>query len=251
MRRGVLLAAITFLVLACQQAPPVEPPAPGKPPAVVLREGGDGLAGKGDYAGAVAKYQAATGLEPDDMGIRFALGSAYSYLNRRPEAVVQFKIVIARAAPTTQEYQLAHQWLVSVGELRPEAEMSSTPDTPGEAKPDPAAPAVAQGPTTSLRGELKWKGVEKGRRRIPVRLTLTGEDTENRSIQQVRVLRISERYNFPNIPPGSYRIVGLALEPRETPLWDMKVNVEKDKETLLVLSGANSSTSEDSFPPPE
>lgn len=247
MRRGVLLAAITCLVVACQQAPPPEPPKPVKSPAVVLREEGDGLAAKGDYAGAVAKYQAAVGLEPEDVGARFALGSAFSYLNRRPDAIVQFKFVVARAAPSSQEYQLARQWLVSVGELRAE----SATEASGEAKADPAAPAAAQGPSTTLRGELQWKGVEMGRRRIPVRLTLTGEDTETRTVKLVRVTRIAERYSFPNIPPGSYRLVGLALEPRETPLWDVKVNVEKDKETVLVLSGANSSTSESSFPPPE
>lgn len=248
---GVLLAAITLLVVACQQAPPPEPPKPAKSPAAVLRQEGDELAGKGDYAGAVGKYQTAVGLEPEDVGIRFALGTAYSYLNRRPDAVAQFKLVVDRAAPTTQEYQLARQWLVSVGELRAEPGTPSASDASGEAKADPAAPVAPQGPITALRGELKWKGVEQGRRRIPVRLTLTGEDTENRAVKQVRVLRIGERYSFLSIPPGSYRLVGLALEPRETPLWDQKVNVDKDKETVLVLSGANSSTSEDSFPPPE
>lgn len=251
MRRGVLIAAIVAVLAGCQQAPPPEPPKPTKSPAAVLREEGDGLAGKGDYAGAVAKYQTAVALEPEDVGLRFALGTAYSYLNRRPDAVAQFKLVVDRAAPSTQEYQLARQWLVSVGELRLEPGGPAVSDGSSEAKADPAAPAAAQGPSTALRGELKWKGVEQGRRRIPVRLTLSGEDTENRAVKQVRVIRIAERYSFLNIPPGSYRLVGLALEPRETTLWDMKVNVEKDKETVLVLSGANSSTSEDSFPPPE
>ena len=56
MRRGVLITALLAVLAGCQQAPPPEPPKPTKAPAVVLREEGDALAAKGDYAGAAAKY---------------------------------------------------------------------------------------------------------------------------------------------------------------------------------------------------
>jgi tetratricopeptide (TPR) repeat protein len=241
-RRGVLLAAVVFAVIGCQQAPP-PPSAPPKSPAVVLREEGDALAARGDYTGAAAKYEAALASTPDDVTLRFALGSAYSYLNRRADAINQFKIVVAKATPTSQEYQLARQWLVSVGALRPDEAPAGAPTTG-----DTQTVATPQAPQHSLSGTLEWKGLTPGQRRIPVRLTLTGEDTENRSVKSVRMARLSEKYFFNNIPPGSYRLVALALEPREQPLWDVRVMVEKDKPTVFDLQSSQAAVSPDAFP---
>ncbi|HKZ07905.1 MAG TPA: tetratricopeptide repeat protein [Methylomirabilota bacterium] len=247
MRRGVLLAAIVAVVIGCQQAPP-PPPAPTKSPAVVLREEGDALAARGDYAGAAAKYETALASTPDDLALRFALGSAYSYLNRRPEAIVQLKQVVARATPDSQEYQLARQWLVSVGELRePPAAQAGAPATATQTP----APATPPGPQVGLSGTLEWRGITQGQRRVPVRLTLTGEDSETRNVKSARMARLAEKYSFANIPPGNYRLVVVGTEPRETPLWDVRVTVERDKPTVLNLSSSTASVSPDAFPGPE
>lgn len=244
MKRGVLLAAIVAGVIGCQQAPPPQPSVPTKSPAVVLREEGDGLAARGDYSGAAAKYEAAVASTPNDLSVRFALGSAYSYLNRRPEAIAQFKHVIARGAPSSQEYQLARQWLVSVGELRgEEAAQAAAAGTPGS-----QAAATPQRPQVGLSGTLEWKGLKQGQRRVPVRLTLTGEDAENRNVKSIRMARLAEKYSFANVPPGSYRLVALAIEPWETPLWDVRVTVEKDKPTIVNLSSTTAAVSPDAFP---
>jgi tetratricopeptide (TPR) repeat protein len=250
-RRGILIAAIVAILAGCQQAPPPEPPGPARSPAVVLREEGDALASKGDYAGAAAKYEAALASSPDDLSLRFALGSTYSHLNRRTDAVTQFKVVLARADHTSPEYELARQWLVSVGELR--REEAARAAAPEASAPDasPTQPAAPQGPQTGLSGTLEWKGIERGVRRVPVRLTLTGEDTENRSVKMVRVSRLAEKYGFANIPPGTYRLMVLAIEPREQPLWDVRVTVDKDKPTVLNLSSSSAAVSPDSFPGPE
>lgn len=247
MKRGVLLAAILAVVVGCQQAPP-PPPTPTKSPAVVLREEGDALAARGDYGGAAAKYETALASTPDDLALRFALGSAYSYLNRRPDAIVQFKQVVARATPDSQEYQLARQWLVSVGELR--GEQAAAP-TAAPATPDTPAATTPQGPQVGLSGTLEWKGIAVGQRRVPVRLTLTGEDSENRNVKSARMARLAEKYSFANIPPGNYRLVAVATEPRETPLWDVRVTVERDKPTVLNLNSSTASVSPDAFPGPE
>ena len=86
---------------------------------------------------------------------------------------------------------------------------------------------------------------------MPVRLTLTGEDSENRSVRSLRAARLGEKYAFPNIAPGSYRLVVIAIEPREQPLWDVRVTVEKDKPTVLNLSSASAAISPEAFPGPE
>jgi tetratricopeptide (TPR) repeat protein len=244
-RRGVLIAALLAVLAGCQQAPPPEPPKPTKAPSVVLREEGDALAAKGDYAGAAAKYETALASTPDDLSLRFALGSTYSHLNRRAEAVAQFQLVVAGAAPTSQEHQIARQWLVSVGALRDEPAAAS-PRSLSEAR-SPTAPRAQ----TGLSGTLEWKGITPGSRRVPVRLTLTGQDFENRSVRSLRAARLGEKYAFPNVAPGSYRLVVIAIEPREQPLWDIRVTVEKDKPTVLNLSSATATISPDTFPGPE
>ena len=247
MRRGVLIAALLAVLAGCQQAPPPEPPKPTKAPAVVLREEGDALAAKGDYAGAAAKYETALASTPADLSLRFVLGSTYSHLNRRADAVAQFQHVVAGAARTSPEYQSARQWLVSVGALREEPAAAST--SPGSTSD--ARPPTAAGPQTGLSGTLEWKGIAQGTRRVPVRLTLTGEDFENRSVRSLRAARLGEKYAFPNIAPGSYRLVVIAIEPREQPLWDVRVTVEKDKPTVLNLNSATAAISPDTFPGPE
>jgi hypothetical protein len=45
--------------------------------------------------------------------------------------------------------------------------------------------------------------------------------------------------------------VVIAIEPREQPLWDVRVTVEKDKPTVLNLSSATAAISPDVFPGPE
>jgi TPR repeat len=250
MRRGILLAALVAVVIGCQQAPPREPPKPSRAPAVVLREQGDALASRGDYGGAAAKYETALASVPDDLSLRFALGSAYSYLNRRADAVAQFKVVIARAAPTSQEHQLARQWLVSVGELRGEEAARASAGSP--TAPDGQTPTTTPaGSRPGLSGTLEWKGIERGMRRVPVRLTLTGEDVENRNVKSVRAGRLAERYNFGNLSPGSYRLVVIAIEPRQQPLWDVRVTVDKEKPTVFNLSSSSAAVSPDAFPGPE
>ena len=246
MRPGVLLTAVLVVLAGCQQVPPPEPAKPAKAPAVVLREEGDALAAKGDYAGAAAKYETVLASTPDDLSLRFALGSTYSHLNRRADAVAQFQLVVVAAAPTSQEYQTARQWLVSVGALRGEP-LAASPGSTAEARPPTAAPAGQ----TGLSGALEWKGITVGSRRVPVRLTLTGQDFENRSVRSLRAARLGEKYAFPNVAPGSYRLVVIAIEPREQPLWDVRLTVEKDKPTVLNLSSATAAISPDTFPGPE
>ena len=86
------LAAVG-LVFGCQQAPaPVRPAqSPSVSPAVVARGEGDQAMERGEYAKAAAKYQDAVTLDPNDMALRFALGSAYSHLGKRAETIEQFQ----------------------------------------------------------------------------------------------------------------------------------------------------------------
>ena len=118
MRRIVLLAATLFLGVACQQAPVSHPPVSTLSPAERLKAEGDAFMAKGDYVNAVEKYRQAADLDPAAVAPRFGLGTAYSFLEKRPEAVLQFRWVLSHADAASREYQEARRWLTRVGALR-------------------------------------------------------------------------------------------------------------------------------------
>ena len=94
MRRIILLAAALLLGAACQQAPVSHPPASQNlSPVEQMKAEGDAFLAKGDYGNAVEKYRQAIDLDGSAIGPRFALGTAYSFMEKRPEAIVQFRWV--------------------------------------------------------------------------------------------------------------------------------------------------------------
>src|SRR5262249_41602822 len=70
-----------------------------------LKVDGDAFLAKGDYVNAVEKYRQAVDLEPTAIPPRFALGTAFSFLDKRAEATVQFRWVLARAGGSPTESQ--------------------------------------------------------------------------------------------------------------------------------------------------
>src|SRR5919198_805855 len=101
---AVLLASA--LAFGC--AGPTPPALPQTPAAASPREEGDAAVSRGDYVTAVAKYREALKETPDDLKLRFALGSALTHLDRRDEAVEQFRWIVEHRAP---EVAMARQWL--------------------------------------------------------------------------------------------------------------------------------------------
>src|SRR2546429_4626081 len=88
------------------RAPAQTPPALG----TSSRQEGDAALSRGDYATAVAKYREALRVTPDDLKLRFALGSALSHLDRRDETIEQFRWVVEHRAP---EIAIAREWLAA------------------------------------------------------------------------------------------------------------------------------------------
>ena len=101
---GRLLLGAALLLTACQQPPALQAPAASSlSPAAQLRAEGDALMAGGNYAGAVEKFRQAIDLEPTSVPLRFGLGTAYSFLDRRSEAIAQFRWVVANAAAESTE----------------------------------------------------------------------------------------------------------------------------------------------------
>ena len=246
MRNYSLLIGLAALglIVGCEQAPaPRRSAAPVVSPAAVARGEADQLMERGEYEKAAGRYQEAVALAPDDMSLRYALGTAYSRLGRRAEAAEQFQWVVKQGDPTEDYHRAARQWLVSAGLLPGGAASTGT---------DAAVERQAQESTKGkVAGPLEWPGVNPRDRLIKVRVTLTGEDDATRSLNLSRPFRLGERYEFSNLAPGKYRLVAKAEEGAPSmELWDQPVTVEAGQVTQLPLSASNSKVSPDKFPGP-
>lgn len=201
---------------------------------VRLKAEGDALAARGDYEGAALKYQQAANQEPEDVSIRFALGSALSHLNRREETVEQFRFVVAQGKPDSPEVQAARRWLIAAGETPPDVSFEPPPP---QSEPAPVAtasrpPPAFAAPLGKVRGRTEAAGLEG----LEVIVALNGESNVELGFR-VRG-RVGQPFEFDKIPPGNYR---LAVEHGETSeiLWDVPVTVASGKEIVVNLTGAN------------
>ena len=241
--RVVLIGAALLLTLGCQQSPGPGVSQSGLAAGSLtlrLKQEGDAALAKGDYPNAALKLQQAVNQEPADMSLRYALGTALSYLNRREEAAQEFTWVVERGAPGSQEVQMARRWLVSAGYPVEAAQTAVTTAA--------AEPAVAPGsytPKNRVKGKMEWPGVTPPETLIPVHVTLVGEASGNREFNKTRRFRLGRFYEFWDVPAGKYQLIAKA---GDTVLWEQKVAVEADKDTLLDLSAANSSVSPREFP---
>ena len=230
MRRVVLLAAALLLGAACQQAPVSHPPGSTLSKAEQLKVEGDAFMAKGDYVDAVEKYRQAADLDSDAIGPRFALGTAYSFLEKRPEAILQFRWVLSHADAGSDEYQEARRWLTRVGAL-------AAPTVVADAgQKDEARPADSS-TVGRLVGKTEWPGVTPQRRLITGTLSLVGDEPVTYDVKRDRAFRLGDGYEFKDVPAGRYRVVAVI---DGTTVWDEKVTVDTGKDTTLTLSQATS-----------
>jgi tetratricopeptide repeat protein len=240
MKRLLLLAALLFV--ACQQLPALQDPATSAlSPAAQLRADGDAFMAGGNYAGAVEKFRQAVDLEPASVPLRFALGSAYSFLDRRLEAISQFRWVMANSTAGTTEHDESRRWLVRVGALADgAAPVAKAQSSPGEnTNKDPAA----QG---SIAGQTQWSGVTPAEHKISLRVSMLGTEDRTRGVQARTELLLGEPFEFKGIPEGQYRVVGIA---DERMVWDQHVTVMGGKRTDLAWSQVESQLPKTAFPP--
>ena len=231
MRRLALVFTIA-LFIGCQQSP-APGPAPVGSLTVRLKAEGDALAARGDYEGAALKYPQAANQEPEDVSIRFALGSTLSHLNRREETVEQFRFVAVRGKPDSPEVQAARRWLVAAGEAAEAvtfAPSAPSGETGATASAPPPRPPAFNLPPGKVRGKIEARGRE-GRE---VNLALMGDEEWNTDLAIPLTGKLGQAFQFDGVAPGNYR---LTAEDRETgeELWDVPVTVTAGQETLIDL----------------
>lgn len=225
---SLVVVSLLALLAGCQQAPP-SGTAPVGSMTLQLKQEGDGLAARGEYAAAADKYQAALSQEPSDLSLRFALGTTLSYLGRREDTIEQFRFVVTRGRPDSTEVQTARGWLIAAGELAESVTFAAPPNPEPEVAPPPPA-SIATG---------RVKGRTVGRGTGEVNLALRGDDDRNREIAFPQSVKLGQPYEFAGIPPGNYRLKGEDAE-SGTVLWDQRVTVTAGKETVLDLTTSNS-----------
>ncbi len=186
------------------------------------------------------------------MSIRFALGTAQSFLDQKREAIDAFRGVVARGDPASVEYREAKRWLAAVRCIR---RGSHRVRSTGSA----AAKKAAAGPRPHRRRWLadvswrRWNGRGSTRRVRSIRgeMWIYGAEPLTESVKRQRPISLGGKYAFYDIPPGQYRITAtLFVAPKDVVVWDQKVTVEDGRPTELVLTPATALVPPDKFPPP-
>ncbi|MBI2153881.1 MAG: tetratricopeptide repeat protein [Candidatus Rokubacteria bacterium] len=225
MRRLAIVLSLALL-LGCQS--PTPGPAPVGSLTVRLKAEGDALAARGDYEAAAVKYQQAANQEPEDVRIRFALGSALSHLGRREETVEQFRFVVARGKPDSAEVQAARRWLIAAGELTEGVTFAPS------AIAQPGAPPAATAATPPVPGgKVRGRAEARGQPR-EITIVMSNQDEAKRDMAFTKTLKLGEAFSFDDVPPGTYRLLVEDTE-NDSQLWDVEVTVASGKETVLDL----------------
>jgi hypothetical protein len=238
----LLLVVAALLLAACQQAPARQVPATSAvPPAEQMLAEGDALMAQGNYLTAVERLRQAADLEPGSVAVRFALGTAYSFLEKQPEAIAQFRWVMTNAPVESIERAEARRWLVRVGAL---VEPSPAPGKPDVASSDGAAKKVEPAAQGSISGQTQWTGVTPAEHKVLVMIAIVGSEGATRELRQRTQVHLGERFEFKDVPEGQYRLIGAFAD---QVLWDQTVTVKGGKQTDVALSQATSSVPPNTF----
>lgn len=241
---AVVLAAA--LLTGCRDAPPGPPKATLVQTVADPRAEGDAAARRGDWATAAARYAEALKHTPDDLLLRFALGSAYSHLDRQADTIEQYSWVVQRGDAGRPEVATARQWLLQMGAVAAAttpADRSADKTDPSRLPPPAAASAPAPAGIGSLSGKTAWPGLD---RHMPLRIRLRGESEATADARPRVTIPLGKAFTFSKLPAGTYRLVG---EAAGVALWDVPVTIEPDKATTVDLSPSNSAIPAGQFPP--
>ena len=235
MSRSRVCAALVVLVIlaACQSpSPPARSTSSDTPEVLAAR-----ALAAGRYTDAALLYREALGEASGKMELHYGLAVASSYLDRRDDAIREFRWVVQYGSPKAAEVDASRQWLIRAGALPPAAYTAS-----------PAGPEKERAAgNASLEGRAVF--AEGGQTPQPMprqQLFLVGQP--NSPTQRERYnLRTDERGNFkfPDVVPGPYKLTDRVAG---QPIWRLRVEFKASEVKVLELTPANSTASLDEFP---
>jgi tetratricopeptide (TPR) repeat protein len=231
-KRYLVLGGLALLVGCQSPSAPLQSSAPEDPSVLAARA----LAG-GRYADALELYRQALADAPGKVSLHYGLGVASSYLDRRDDAIREFRWVVRYGPPTAPEVKAAYQWLARAGALPPVILTTSAPTPSGDEERQPG--------NASLSGQAVF--AEAGKTPKPMARLQLFLSPENRTQKEYYNLRTDEagNFRFPNVVPGAYKLVDRVAG---TPIWRLRVELKPSEMKTLELSQANSLAVRDDFP---
>lgn len=230
--KAYVLIGLLALMAGCQ-APsrPVQSAAPEDPAALAARA----LAG-GRYADALELYRQALADAPGKAALHYGLGVASSHLDRRDDAVREFRWVVQYGPQTAPEVAAARQWLIRAGALP-----STSLDTPAQSR----STEERQAGNASLEGRAIF--AEAGQAPKPMARLQLFLVPESPTQKENYNLRTDEQGNFkfPNVIPGPYKLIDRVAG---QPIWRLRVEFKPSEPKVLELTSSNSIAAQDDFP---
>ena len=235
MRRFLVLVCLAAALGACGS------PAPAPTTAYDVVAEAMKAFDKSDWVLAARLLREAVVKQPDDVRLHYSLGVCATHLELRDEAIREFQWVVAHAPANSPEAVAARNWLTAAGVMVASASGEGAGDRAAGAPVDPDRSSKS-----AVRGQVSWNEGEPPVKLTRLQLFLKGiNDTPTKDIHLV--LRTDEegRFEFKNVPAGTYRLTNrIAGEP----LWRLKVDVAADQTVSVDLTPQNTVRVRDDFP---
>ena len=230
--KAYVLIGLLALLAGCQ-APsrPVQSSTPEDPAALAARA----LAG-GRYADALELYRQALADAPGKAALHYGLGVASSHLDRRDDAVREFRWVVQYGPQTAPEVAAARQWLIRAGALPSTSLATPAPSRSGEER---------RAGNSSLEGRAVF--AEAGQAPKPMarlQLFLVPEGSTEKERYHLRTDE-EGNFKFPDVVPGPYKLIDRVAG---QPIWRLRVEVKPSETKVLELTPSNSLAVQDDFP---
>jgi tetratricopeptide (TPR) repeat protein len=230
--KAYVLIGLLALLAGCQ-APsrPVQSSAPEEGAATAARA----LAG-GRYTDALELYRQALAEAPGKVSLHYGVGVTSSYLDRRDDAVREFRWVVQYGPQTAPEVAAARQWLIRAGALPTTSLHTPAPSRSGEER---------QAGNASLEGRVIF--AEAGQAPKPMarlQLFLVPEGSTEKERYHLRTDE-EGNFKFPDVVPGSYKLIDRVAG---SPLWRLRVELKPSETKALGLTPSNSLAMQDDFP---
>jgi tetratricopeptide (TPR) repeat protein len=221
------------LVLGCATPPPPDRPAATRNLVADAMMAFD----EADWSRAADLLRLALAQDPSDAALHYYSAVAATHLDRRDDAIREFRWVLENVAPDLPEAVDARRWLTEAGVLGGPAETTKTatvaPERITEETPGDSA----------LEGRVVWTG---GRSTARVQLFLKGAPkSPNSELQWVFRTDDSGRFEFKRIPAGTYMLTDKVAGERT---WRLRVQLKPGEVTSLDLGESNSASVRDDFP---
>ncbi len=229
-----VLIVVLALLVACQS--PSRPPQSSTPPDPATLAARALAAGR--YAEALELYRQALADAPGLVSLHYGLGVASSHLDRRDDAVREFRWVVQYGTPTAAEVVAARQWLIQAGALLPAHFVKPAPSQSVQER---------QAGNSSLEGRAVFAEAGQAPKPMPrLQLFLVGQPDSPTQKERYN-LRTDEEGNFkfPDVIPGPYKLIDRVAGP---PRWRLRIEVKPSETKVLELTPDNSLARQDDFP---